>query len=147
MPTALLSGHDVLIGREQHEEAQRIVEQTRDCKRLSFSVSLEDGSQVEVPQAFSRIIEQVIHTAASGGRMSFLAMPEELSTSAAANMLGVSRPTLMKFIAEGQIASRKEGSHARLKTDDVIEFVRFRAMRQAAAIDEMRTVSDQLGDE
>ena len=57
---------------------------------------------------------------AEGRPVSVTTMPENLTTTAAAGLLGLSRPTLMKFIREGRIPAHKVGSHHRLPSTDVL---------------------------
>ncbi|MEG2490423.1 MAG: helix-turn-helix domain-containing protein, partial [Aurantimicrobium sp.] len=109
MKSAVLSGNDLVIDEVQNAQAQDLLEKTKDCRKLIFSVSLENGEIVELPTQLSRVLEAVIETAAQGGRTSFSSVPSELTSAAAARLLGLSRPTLMKLIAERQIPSHKVG--------------------------------------
>lgn len=65
-------------------------------------------------------------------------MPDELSSSTAADILGVSRPTLMKWAKEGKIPSFKVGTHTRFRRDEVLELKRLRAKKRSDAFDELR---------
>jgi excisionase family DNA binding protein len=57
-----------------------------------------------------------------------VAVPEELTTSTAAEQLGIPRTTLMKMIVRSEIPAHKAGSHTRPRTCDVMAF---RSERQA----------------
>ena len=61
--------------------------------------------------------------------------PEILTTSEAAAILGLSRPTLAKWADEGRIPSHKAGTHRRFKREDVFAFREQRRIekKQAAA--------------
>lgn len=65
------------------------------------------------------------------------ALPEELTTSTAAKILGISRPTLMKMIREGRIPAHEVGTHHRLRTEDVFTELHERRERQRAAFAEL----------
>ena len=45
-----------------------------------------------------------------------------LRTTAAAEMLGISRPTLLKLVREGELPSHKVGAHHRFLLNDVLEY-------------------------
>lgn len=64
-------------------------------------------------------------------------MPAVLTTTTAAGILGISRPTLMKLIDKGEIPSHKVGSHTRLKAVDVYSALRARRERERAAFAEL----------
>lgn len=55
----------------------------------------------------------------------------------AARILGVSRPTLMKMIGSGVVASHMVGSHHRLLAEDVYAVLRARRDRERAAFSEL----------
>lgn len=146
MKSAVLSGNDLVIDEVQNAQAQDLLEKTKDCRKLLFMVSLENGEVVELPAQLSRVVEAVIETAAQGGRTSFSSVPTELTSAAAARLLGVSRPTLMKLIEDRQIRSHKVGTHTRIKTDDLLAYKAERADSRAQAVEEMRELSDLIGD-
>jgi excisionase family DNA binding protein len=45
-----------------------------------------------------------------------------LSTQEAANLLGVSRPTVVSLLKSGQIPYTQPGRHRRIKLDDILEY-------------------------
>jgi excisionase family DNA binding protein len=69
-------------------------------------------------------------------------VPNVLTTTTAAAMLGLSRPTLMKMIADGEIPSHKVGSHHRLAAEDVLQAKCARRHRQRAAFSALRELDD-----
>lgn len=74
---------------------------------------------------------------ARGGTVTIGSVPEVLTTSAAAGILGISRPTLMKMINTGLIPSHKVGTHHRLRAEDVFAALRARRSRERAAFAEL----------
>ena len=65
-------------------------------------------------------------------------MPEKLSSTSAAELLGVSRPTLMKWAKEGRINSFKVGTHTRFNRDDVLALKRSMEKNRNDAFEELR---------
>ncbi|HJA38472.1 MAG TPA: helix-turn-helix domain-containing protein [Candidatus Brevibacterium intestinigallinarum] len=51
-------------------------------------------------------------------------LPEQLTSAAAADVLGISSPTLAKWVSERRIDASKKGTHARFKREDVLELRR-----------------------
>ena len=91
------------------------------------------------------VMARVLSIVARGGTVTIGSMPEELTTSTAAEQLGVSRPTLMKMIERGEIDAHKVGTHTRLRSTDVMEFRRSRQARRRQAFEELRALEDELG--
>lgn len=73
-------------------------------------------------------------------------LPEELTSSLAADVLGVTRPTLMKWAQEGRIASHKVGMHTRFYRDDVLALSKLRAKERGEAFAEFRALDAEYLD-
>lgn len=99
-----------------------------------------------VPRELATIMGRILEVMANGGSVVVGSLPEELTTTVAAEQLGVSRPTLMKLIRDGELQAHKVGSHNRVKTADVLAFRRERLRRQRVALDELRALEDELDD-
>ena len=122
--------HDVLGRLEGHAERLAVAEPA--------------GTTESVPAELARIIALVLDAVAAGGTVTVGSLPEELTTTVAAEQLGISRPTLMRMIRDGEIAAHKVGAHHRLKTADVLALKRARLAKQRAAFDELRRLEDEL---
>lgn len=101
-------------------------------------------SRRPLPADLASIISKVVEVMAAGGTITIGSLPEELSTTVAAEQLGISRPTLMKMVRAGEIPAHMVGSHHRLKAADVLAAKRSRLVRQRRAFDELRELEDQL---
>lgn len=69
--------------------------------------------------------------------MTVQTMPDLLTTSAAADLLGVSRPTVMKLIRDGALTPVMAGSHHRLHLRDVAAIRSERERARHEAIDDL----------
>ena len=70
---------------------------------------------------------------------------ELFTTTEVATMLGLSRPTLMKLIASGEIAHVKVGTHHRVPAQAVLEFQRARQARREQAAQALAEFSNEIG--
>jgi excisionase family DNA binding protein len=137
MSTLTLSNDSILIDDGIRDEALDLVEASGE-DRLAKIVVVIDGTQHEVPAALSRLLTHVVERAARGGVMHIRSMPEELTTTVAAEMLGVSRPTLMKLIHANEIRSRVVGTHHRVRSRDVIELRNGRDLARREALERLQ---------
>ena len=144
MTSLLLAGNDLVIEKEAHVESQRILQSSKDVDRIQFLVDLEDGRQLALSRSTSALLEAVLHVAAKGGKVTFTTLPSEMTTAAAAALLGISRPTLMKKIRDKEIPAHKVGSHTRVKTDDLMKFKAARNAKQKKAFADLRKMSEVL---
>jgi excisionase family DNA binding protein len=92
----------------------------------------------------SKIIDLAFHALAANGSVSVATLPEELTSNTAADVLGVSRPTLLKMAKDEQIPSFKVGTHRRFKRDDVLAFKSQREQSRRTAMQELLDIEDQL---
>lgn len=70
---------------------------------------------------------------------------ELFTTTEAATMLGLSRPTLMKHIASGELAHVKVGTHHRVPAQAILEFQRARRVRREKAAQALASFSNEIG--
>ncbi|RIJ78769.1 DNA-binding protein [Nakamurella silvestris] len=106
-------------------------------------VELSDGRQI--PSELAALLRKILDAVADGRTVTIGTLPDELTTSAAAEMLGISRPTLMKLVRSEEIPGHKVGTHTRVRTADVLAFQRRRLERQRRAFDDLRSLEDELG--
>ena len=67
-----------------------------------------------------------------------------LTTQQAADLLGVSRPTLVRLIDQGDIPADRIGTRRRLSLDDVLKY---REVRRSKQYEALREMSDELDDD
>ncbi|MCI0388716.1 MAG: excisionase family DNA-binding protein [Acidobacteria bacterium] len=139
--------------RELSEQARRQIEQ--DVKRLSeclaagkpVSLRLSDGLETEIalPVTTAEMIREALSLERDGKSFLLLEEDDEVSPEKAAEMLRISRPTLLKKLDNGEIPFHYVGSHRRITVTDVLAY-RHRQKEQAqAALQQMRDEADELG--
>jgi excisionase family DNA binding protein len=90
-------------------------------------------------------IVALLDAQARGETLEIESLPAELTTGQAADLLGVSRPTVVSLIDRGDLPAHRIGTHRRLRLQDVLAY-RARAREQRhAALDELTAVSEELG--
>lgn len=95
------------------------------------------GRMVPVDPALAELFSYVVARIARGGQVSVLTVPGRLATSAAADMLGGSRMTVMKMIASGGLAATESGTHHCLCRVEVAELRGAREAKRAALLKEL----------
>src|SRR5699024_2940936 len=123
------------------------VAQARDLTRTfgqtpSQHVRVGEG---EVPDELAALIHQFLDAVAAGRTITVRSTPDVMTTTEAAQELGVSRPTLMKMVRNGAIPAHKVGTHTRLRSADVFEARNRRIEEQRQALAELMELSDQNG--
>lgn len=137
---ATVTGHRLLADASASSLANDLLDML-DAPNTFLAVA-GDARAEPVPGQVSDLIHRVLEAVASGCTVTIAATPDELTTTAAAAMIGVSRPTLMKMIHAGRIPAHKVGTHTRLRTSDVLDFVERRQAVQRVAFAELRELLD-----
>lgn len=121
MPAALLSRGTILVDESIRAEAQQVSQRAHDRAVRGVRLILEGGSELSLPTDLVGFLGNVLQGLARGD-VSVTMLPEELTTTVAAELLGVSRPTLMKWVRAGDIPAHSVGTHTRLALADVVAF-------------------------
>lgn len=87
----------------------------------------------------------LLEAVGAGLPVDITALPAELTTGQAADLLGVSRPTVVSLVDRGALAASRVGTHRRLRTVDVLAYRDRARQDRSAALDELVAVSDELG--
>ncbi|QWW19511.1 helix-turn-helix domain-containing protein [Schaalia sp. 19OD2882] len=134
------------VTEKQHASALSIEPELLRPERqhqVRLHLSADDGTSIDLPDELVGVVLSALRVVRDGGGFSIASMPEELTTSAAAHVLGISRPTLMKRVREGAIASHKVGTHTRFKASDILELrARQRAAQRRAVLEMMELETD-----
>ncbi|MER5388387.1 excisionase family DNA-binding protein [Saccharopolyspora sp. NPDC002686] len=104
-----------------------------------------DGSRIDLPDELYDVLHDVVFALSRGLAITVAPRHTVLTTGEAAELLGVSRPTLVRLLESGEIPFEQPGRHRRIRLDDLLAY-RERARRaRAAGLDEMVRVSEQAG--
>jgi excisionase family DNA binding protein len=134
MPATALATERITI-------SDHIIDEARDMPVTSDSTLVlrtAEGEEMELPADLQQILLHTLSSIAGDGQVTIGRMPEELTSTVAADLLGVSRPTLMKWARAGEIASFTVGSHTRFQRDEVLRVRALRARKRTAAHEALR---------
>jgi excisionase family DNA binding protein len=104
-----------------------------------------DNSKLELPPFVYNILLKVVENLQEGKAVVLLPLMEEMSTQAAADLLGVSRQFLVTELEAGKIRFHRAGSHRRIYLNDVLDYKTQREKARVASIDRMAQVSEDAG--
>ena len=114
------------------------MDQIRALLEKSNRVELSfDGVTVEVPPLLRAQISLALLEEPDGDR--------QISTQEAADLLNMTRPTVVKLCEEGAIPFRKITTHRRLLLSDVLKYRAKQRQVAREALDEMADISYELG--
>lgn len=89
---------------------------------------------VTVPPEVYRALRTVVHAMARGQAVTVTPREQTVTTQQAADLLGVSRPTVVKYIEEGRLPAERVSHRRTLRLSDVLAFRELRRQEQYEAI-------------
>ncbi len=94
-----------------------------------------------VPRAIAQSVLDLIDAWAQGGTPIVAAADEEVSTQQAAEILNLSRPTVVKFLDQGRIPFNSPGKHRRVRVSDLMAFKAGLDRERRAALERISALS------
>lgn len=100
-----------------------------------FLSGAEPGDRIELPAELYRMLRQVVEALQRGLAVTVAPQTMTVTTQEAADLLGVSRPTVIKLLDEHKIPYERVGSHRKILLRDLLEYRERRRAEQYAALE------------
>ena len=106
----------------------------------------EDGQVTAIPQKMSRILRTFAHLLAANKVVIVTATNKDLTTQQAADVLGISRPSLVRLLEEKHaIPFRRTGKQRRVSFADLLTYREREYRRQRHAMADLTRVGEEMG--
>lgn len=125
-----------------HESApyQELSELLGDKGAIALSSRSE---KLELPDELKDVLIQAVSILENGEAVAVMPRKTLLTTQEAAEVLSVSRPTLIKYLEQEKIPYELRGRHRRIALRDVIDFQKGARADRRALLDELAEDSEQ----
>ncbi len=133
---------DVRLARASSQRLRLYVQKNQPL-RITAGEGL-DGT-VEIPAAAAALLLRVLNQLAQGHAVTVLPSDTELTTQKAANILGVSRPFVVKEIKENRLPARNVGTRRRITLGDVLAYKKRSDANRQRALDDLAKLDQELG--
>ena len=113
-----------------------------------FLSGASEHDRVELTEQLHEILERVVHALSHGQSISILTRDQEISTQQAAEILGLSRPTVVRLIEDGELHAHVPGAVRRkLRLADVLGYREELRARRNRFITESSAEFDHVDDD
>lgn len=130
-PPVQPSESDVLLARESSRALGPLAQH-------SLRVQIEGRDEpVEIPAPAVRMLVDLLVEMAAGNAVTLIPVHAELTTQQAAEILGVSRPFLVRQLETDQLKFHKVGTHRRIHFLDVMAYKQRMTTDRKKALDEL----------
>jgi excisionase family DNA binding protein len=129
---------------EERSALSSLVELLQHPRSRTLTV-LSGDTQAEVPASVQSVLTQIAEILASGRGLAIMAIDRELTTREAADLLGISRPTLIKLLDAGEIDYTRPNSSRRIPLDQVLAYRERRSRKRRQILAEMTADAVDMG--
>jgi len=105
----------------------------------------ETNDRIKIPYRALRLLGDILKAMGEGKPISIVPVATEVTTQKAAEILGCSRPHLVKLLEEGKIEYTKIGKHRRIKFEDVVKYKQHMKEEQKKHIIDMMNFDEEIG--
>jgi len=109
-------------------------------------VGTDEHDRIELPEAVHQALTKVVTALHAGKAVTIAPRTMTLTTQQAADLLGVSRPTVIRLINNNELPAERIGNRHRLLLDDVLAYREQRRKRQYDALAAAAIEIDSDGD-
>lgn len=117
----------------------------RQLRRRPRHFILPGGETVHIPKTAVNGLIEMLEAVAAGESATVVRTPREVTTQQAADILNVSRPTVVRLVDQGELPARMVGSHRRIPLPDLLGFRDRMIAERRQALDEMARDAEDLG--
>jgi excisionase family DNA binding protein len=132
---------------KQAEETSRVLSSRLRSKsplRLRVVGAPEDETVV-IPTSAVKMLVGILDEMGRGNTVKVIPVHAELTTQEAADMLSISRPSLIQLLDEGKVEYRKIGTHRRVRFESLIAYKRRVHAERLAALNELAAYDQEIG--
>jgi excisionase family DNA binding protein len=111
---------DQKIASESYDALTSVIEQLNSEQP---EIEIEETSEkIKIPLSALKLLGDILKAMGQGKLISLVPIATEITTQSAAEILGCSRPHLVKLLEDGKIAFTKVGKYRRIKFDYIMAY-------------------------
>lgn len=133
------------IIRAAPEEVEQISRLAKLLEVGDLAFATASGAPLGLPPAVREMLSLALPRLARGDGVLVIGLGAELTPRQAAEILGISRPYLMRLLKAGRIPSRTVGTHHRIAIEDVLAYKRERDEERRRELDLLAQESEKMG--
>ena len=141
------SGDTFLPDQEELDSLQKLASVLTKATEEDSYFLVDEKTQAKnrLPRDLYKILLKAIIALSEGRAISVTPLSTRLTTQQAADFLGISRPTLVRLLDEGEIPYSRPRRHRQVLLADLLEYNERQQYRAAKALDEIMADTARMG--
>jgi excisionase family DNA binding protein len=128
-----------------HDDRALAADALSRLRRRPSRFTLPNGYTVQIPKTTVDGLIEMLEAVVAGDTATVVRTPREVTTQQAAQVLNVSRPTVVRLIDQGALPARKVGSHRRIPLADLLAYRDQMVAHRCQALEDMVRDAEALG--
>ena len=118
----------------------------KDLQTKNPEIEIEETNEkIKIPLPALKLLAKILEAMSQGKPISIVPIAIEMTTQAAAEFLGCSRPHLVKLLETGKVPFTKIGKHRRVKFEDISKYKKEMKTKQEELIIKMMRSDEESG--
>ncbi|MDA8313322.1 MAG: helix-turn-helix domain-containing protein [Actinomycetota bacterium] len=139
------AGREETVLPPRNGEILIAIEQLLNSGTGPLRLTAADGTDAVLPDELRRVLTTVVSSMHRGQAVTLAPRAMRLTTQQAADLLGISRPTLVKLLEEGRIPFETPNRHRRIRLLDLLTFQQARRVERRESLAAMTREAQDLG--
>lgn len=141
----LPSAEEAALAKLCSQELAAILETKEQVQTLSVQDQSGETHSVNMPVSALRMLVDVLTELGEGNTVKLVPIHAELTTQEAADLLNVSRPTLIKLLDDGEIPFHRSGNRRKVRFADLRYYQETLEKNRLNALEELTALDQELG--
>ncbi|MFK7160446.1 helix-turn-helix domain-containing protein [Marinospirillum sp. MEB164] len=141
----LPSAQEAALAKLCSQELAAILETKAEVQTFSVQDQSGETHTVNMPVSALRMLVDVLTELGEGNTVKLVPIHAELTTQEAADLLNVSRPTLIKLLDDGEIPFHRSGNRRKVRFADLRHYQDELEQKRLQALEELTALDQELG--
>jgi len=130
------------LAMASYSALENVLKELKDDPEIEIE---ETNDKIRIPLNALKLLAKILKVTSQGKPISIVPIAMEMTTQAAADLLGCSRPHLVKLLEEGKIEFTKIGKHRRVKFEDIVSYKKQMKAKQQELIIKIMKADEESG--
>lgn len=143
--TAIPSAEEIALAKLSSQELAAVIESQGESQLVSVIDKQGQKHEVTLPVSALKLMVEVLTQLGQGNSVNITPIQAELTTQDAADLLNMSRPTLIKLLDAGELPFSRTGNRRKVPFAAVLAYKQKVQAQRIDALDELASLDQELG--
>ncbi len=143
--TTLPNAQEIAMAKLGSQELSAVIESNGEAQQINIIDKSGNTHEVTLPSSVLSMMIEMMTQLSQGNSVNITPIHAELTTQEAADLLNMSRPTLIKLLDSGDIPFYRTGNRRKVPFSDVIKYKENLEVDRLSTLDELSALDQEMG--